>query len=63
MYLLIVCLPLLGAILSGLFGNKIGAIGAMYITIISISITFLLSCYSFYEVALAGSPCYIEIFN
>jgi NADH-quinone oxidoreductase subunit L len=63
MYLLIICLPLLGAIFSGFFGNKIGAIGAKNITIISISTTFILSCYSFYEVALAGSPCYIELFN
>ena len=63
MYLLIIALPLIGTILSGLFGNKIGALGAMLITVTSITISFLLSCIAFYEVALQGSPCYIEIFK
>ena len=63
MYLLIIALPLIGTILSGLFGNKIGTVGAMLITVTSITISFLLSCIAFYEVALKGSPCYIEIFK
>jgi NADH-ubiquinone oxidoreductase chain 5 len=63
MYLLIITLPLIGTILSGLFGNKIGTVGAMLITVTSITISFLLSCIAFYEVALKGSPCYIEIFK
>jgi NADH-ubiquinone oxidoreductase chain 5 len=63
MYLLIIALPLIGTILSGLFGNKIGTVGAMLITVTSITISFLLSCIDFYEVALKGSPCYIEIFK
>lgn len=63
MYLLIITLPLIGTILSGLFGNKIGAYSAMLITVTSITISFLLSCIAFYEVALQGSPCYIEIFK
>jgi NADH-ubiquinone oxidoreductase chain 5 len=63
MYLLIIFLPLIGTILSGIFGNKIGVVGAKLITIISIILSFLLSCVAFYEVALNGSPCYIEIFK
>ena len=63
MYLLIIILPFIGTILSGLFGNKIGAFGSMLITVTSIVLSFLLSCIAFYEVALKGSPCYIEIFN
>jgi NADH-ubiquinone oxidoreductase chain 5 len=63
MYLLIITLPLIGTILSGLFGNKIGAYSAMLITVTSITISFILSCIAFYEVALQGSPCYIEIFK
>jgi NADH:ubiquinone oxidoreductase subunit 5 (subunit L)/multisubunit Na+/H+ antiporter MnhA subunit len=63
MYLLIIFLPLIGTIFSGLFGNKIGVTGAMLITITSITLSFILSCFAFYEVALLGSPCYIETFK
>ena len=63
MYLLIVFLPLIGTIISGLFGNKIGIEGAKQISISCILLTFLLSCFAFYEVGLSGSPCYIELFT
>ena len=63
MYLLIITLPLIGTIFSGLFGNKIGVVGAKLITVTSITLSFILSCFAFYEVALQGSPCYIEIFK
>ena len=63
MYLLIISLPLIGTIIAGLFGNKIGAYGAKVITIFCIGLTFLLSCFAFYEVALSGSSCYIELFK
>ena len=63
MYILIILLPLIGTFISGLFGNKIGIKGAKYITISCIFSTFLISCLAFYEVALLGSPCYIELFN
>jgi len=63
MYLLIIFLPLIGTIISGLFGSKIGIEGAKQITISCITLTFLISCFAFYEVGLAGSPCYIELFS
>jgi len=63
MYLLIIFLPLIGTLISGFFGNKIGVIGAKLITITSIVLSFFLSCVAFYEVALQGSPCYIELFK
>jgi len=63
MYLLIIFLPLLGTLFSGLFGYKIGAYGATRITVLCITLTFFLSCFAFFEVALAGSPCYIEFFK
>lgn len=63
MYLLIICLPLLSTMISGLFGQTLGAFGAMRITVISMALTCFLSCVAFYEVALAGTPCYIELFN
>lgn len=63
MYILIISLPLIGAIFSGLLGQKLGAYGSMRITVFCMILTFILSCTAFYEVALAGSPCYIEFFK
>ncbi|MFZ1640297.1 MAG: NADH-quinone oxidoreductase subunit L [Candidatus Contendobacter sp.] len=42
-YLAIVLAPLLGAIIAGLFGHRIGRAGAHWITIIGVAISFLLS--------------------
>jgi len=61
MYLLIILLPLISALTAGLFGRFIGREGAKWITTSSIFVTFLMSCVAFYEVALAGSPCYFEV--
>ena len=59
MYLVLVFLPLFSFIAAAGFGRFIGAEGAKRITTSCIFITFLLSCFAFYEVALAGSPVYI----
>ena len=63
MYLLILTLPLFGAISAGFFGKFIGRNGAIFITIFCMFITFLLACLVFYEVALSSSPCYIILFT
>ena len=63
MYLLIIFLPLFGAVCSGFFGYYIGYKGSSLITTLCITITFFLSCFSFYEVGLAGSVCYISLFD
>jgi NADH-ubiquinone oxidoreductase chain 5 len=63
MYLLIISLPLLGTIFSGFLGYKLGVHGATKITVYCITTAFLLSVLAFYEVALMGSPCYIEFFK
>lgn len=63
MYLLIISLPLIGTFFSGLFGYRLGAFGATRITVFCITLTFFLSCIAFYEVAFAGSPCYVEFFK
>jgi len=63
MYLLIISLPLIGTFFSGFFGYKLGAYGATRITVWCMTLTFLLSLCAFYEVALMGSPCYIELFT
>jgi len=62
MYLLIIILPFLGTLSAGFFGYYIGYKGASFLTTFFIFLTFLLSCLSFYEVGLSGSPCYITLF-
>ena len=61
MYLTLVFLPLFGSIAAGFFGFFIGSQGAGFITILCLGVTFLMSCFAFYEVALAGSPCFINV--
>jgi NADH-ubiquinone oxidoreductase chain 5 len=59
MYLVIVFLPLFSFISAALFGRFIGPEGAKRITTSCIATTFILSCFAFYEVGLAGAPTYI----
>ena len=61
MYLLIVFLSLLGSFFAGLFGRFIGSWGSALITTSCLFISLLLSFFSFYEVALLGSPVYIKL--
>lgn len=63
MYLLLISLPLIGTIISGLFGYRLGAYGATRVTVFCMTLTFFLSCIAFYEVALVATPCYIELFT
>jgi NADH-ubiquinone oxidoreductase chain 5 len=63
MYLTVLILPLLGSLISGLFGRKIGTTGAQIITTTSIIITTLLSLLIFIEVGLNHIPVYIELFR
>ena len=61
MYLLIIFLPLIGAILAGFFGKQIGSFGAIRITTLSVILSCFFSYIAFYEVGLLGSPCYITL--
>jgi NADH-ubiquinone oxidoreductase chain 5 len=61
MFLLIIFLPLLGSIITTLFGRFLGFQGVVQVTAGCIFAALLLSIYCFYEVALAGSPCYIKL--
>lgn len=63
MYLLIIFLPLLGTFFAGMYGSKVGAFGAMRLTTFCMIATCLLSSFAFFEVALSGSPCFIECFR
>jgi len=48
MYLAIIVLPLLGSIISGLLGRKVGVIGAQLITCSSVIITTFLAIVAFF---------------
>lgn len=61
MYLLIILFPLLGSFFAGMFGRFLGFRGAVLLTTSSVCSCFFLSCVAFYEVALQGSPCTIEL--
>jgi NADH-ubiquinone oxidoreductase chain 5 len=63
MYLSIIILPLLGSIVSGFFGRKIGASGAQFITTFSVIMTTILAILAFFEVGLHNTPVTIELFR
>jgi NADH-ubiquinone oxidoreductase chain 5 len=63
MYLAIIILPLLGSIVSGFFGRKVGVNGAQLITSLSIIATTLLSIIAFFEVGLNNIPVSINLFR
>ena len=63
MYLAIITLPLLGAIVSGFFGRKVGISGAQLITSLSMVATTLLTVLAFFEVGLNNIPVSINLFT
>ena len=63
MYLAIIILPLLGSIVSGFFGRKIGVSGAQLITCTSVIVTTLLAIVAFFEVGLNNIPVSINLFR
>jgi NADH-ubiquinone oxidoreductase chain 5 len=63
MYLSIIILPLLGSIVSGFFGRKVGVSGAQLLTCLSIIITTILSIIAFFEIGLNNTLVSINLFN
>jgi len=63
MYLAIITLPLLGSIVSGFFGRKVGVSGAQLITCICVIITTLLAMITFFEVGLNNIPVSVSLFR
>ena len=63
MYLSILILPLLGSIISGFFGRKVGVKGAQIITCFCVIATTLLSCVAFFEVGFNNIPVFIHLFR
>lgn len=63
MYLSIIILPLLGSIVSGFFGRKIGVSGARIITCTCVILTTILAIVAFIEVGLNQIGTKIELFR
>jgi NADH-ubiquinone oxidoreductase chain 5 len=61
MYLAIITLPILGSIVSGFFGRKVGVSGAQLITCTCLIITTILAMVAFYEVGLNNIPVSINL--
>ena len=61
MYLLIIFLPFVSSVTSGFFGRFIGPKGSSLITVTCLFLTFLISLFVFYEVAVIGCPTYIKL--
>jgi NADH-ubiquinone oxidoreductase chain 5 len=63
MYLTIIILPLMGSIVSGFFGRKVGVTGSQIITCSSLIITTLLAIVAFLEVGMSNIPVSIKLFR
>jgi len=61
MYLSIIILPLLGSIVSGFLGRKVGQTGSHFITCTCLLLSSILMTIAFYEVGLCGSPVNIVL--
>ena len=63
MYLTIIILPLLGSIVSGFFGRKIGVTGSQLITCTLVVTTTILAALSFIEVGINNVPVSVQLFR
>ena len=63
MYISIIIIPLLGSIVSGFFGRKVGVKGAQTITCLSIIITTILAILAFFEVGFNNMPITLNLFR
>ena len=63
MYLSILILPLLGSLVSGFLGRKLGVTGAHIITCTCLILSSILATVAFYEVGICGSPASIYLLN
>lgn len=63
MYLTIITLPLLGSIISGFAGRKVGVKGSQIISCLSILITTILAIFVFLEVGMSSVPTLLKTFR
>ena len=61
--ILIIILPIIGAVSAGFFGHKIGRRGSMFITTFFMFISCILSYIAFYNVGLKGEVYHITLFK
>jgi NADH-ubiquinone oxidoreductase chain 5 len=61
MYLALIFLPLLGSIVSGFFGRKVGVTGSQIITCICVILTTILAVLTFFEVGFNNIPVTIHL--
>ena len=60
--LMIVLLPLAGALIAGLLGKRLGTVLAHRIVVGLIGIAFFLSCYQFQQIVLSGQPAVDHVY-
>ena len=63
MYLLILTLPLVGSLVTGLTGRLLGRYGSSILSTCCVAVVMLFSFVAFYEVSLLQSPCYFTLFD
>jgi len=63
MYLALIVLPILGSIVSGFFGRKIGVSGSQIITCSCVIATTFLAIIAFFEVGFNNIPVTIYLFR
>lgn len=63
MYLVLLLSPLFGALFSGFLGFLIGGRGSSILATSSVLLSFILSCFAFYEVGLCGDICHLTLFS
>jgi len=63
MYLALIVLPILGSIISGFFGRKVGVSGSQLITCTCVIITTFLAVIAFIEVGLNNIPVTVHLFR
>jgi len=63
MYLALIILPILGSIISGFFGRKVGVSGAQIITCTCVIITTILAIIAFFEVGFNNIVVGIKLFR
>jgi NADH-ubiquinone oxidoreductase chain 5 len=61
MYLLLIFLSFIGSCLAGFFGRHLGFFGSAFVTTGCLFLSFLISLFAFYEVALKGCFVYIKL--
>ena len=61
MYLCVLIIPLVGSILGGLLGRKLGATGTQLLTTVSVLAATVLAYLTYYEVALLENTVTLDI--